>query len=44
MNSTSAYDDSLHMNQAVGHTSHSPPRAMQPTQPASPVAAWASFK
>lgn len=44
MNSTSAYGDSQHMHGAVGHTSHCPPDAMQPTQPGSPAATWASFK
>jgi len=44
MNSTSAYGDSQHMHGAVGHTSHCPPDAMQPIQPGSPAATWASFK
>ena len=44
MNSTSAYGDSQHMHGAMGHTSHCSPDAMQPTEPGSPAATWASFK
>jgi hypothetical protein len=44
MNSPGAYGNSQRVYEAVGHAPHCPPGEVQPTQPGSPAASWASFK